>query len=958
VPATATKGVAPAPPKVPAATKRAQSQGPSEFDLPASPAKPAETTSAGEYGELDLPELSSPTVSDSPPERNKGKTHAPALGNISAPTESALDIDVDRAGPRSAPQAEEKPEKKKYKGKDKGKKDKIELSPEQIAAHKRRQKVIAAGAAVFLAVGAGSLFMYQRWAKKQALQQKLALKVKEARTELAAGDPLHWQRGIAAAEAGLAIDASHAAAVGLAAQAHFALALDEGIDPATHGAAGQALLTRAASAALVGPEIEKAEALKSLFEGQPDRALQKLAAVEGKSPNDPDVALYTGWARLAHRNFTDAVTSFTSALKLAPKREISAWYGIGIAKRELGDLEGAREAFAKVLEKQKDHIGAQVGAAAASPPSDYARREADLLAVLGRKDIDKANPKVVALAWTLAADDARQAGRIDAARERYRKATALEPTAVAPIRGVAELELRDGKPDLAGEAIDKALALLPDDLQSQLVAIEVDIHRKNSEAAEKRINALFDRKPPLTVAAERGRLLTLYAQWLEQTPMGEEKALEAYQESRTLLGDSDLRPTIAAAGLLGKLATAADASKDPAKAAAQRKASDELLASLQSKAESDASMAFTLGVAYLRTGNPGAAEKWLRMVIATRPTDIEAHFQLGEALSQQSRKEESLAILRKAFELDSGRVDVGLELARNYEESNRHQDATAMYEKLLAGTDVSVDLRGRAGRFYARIGQPDKAKEQGEEILKIEDNHAAGLFLRGIGLIGERKYVDARRALQKASDADPTPQYLDALGSANELLSMETGDTRYRDDALRAYSQATGADPSIFNSWAGQGRLHLLRREPQKSIEPFKVANKLRPSDSEVLYGLGIAYQDLGKGKDAISWLSRSVQLSPRADAYYRLGLLHYDLNQVAQAAAALTTATRIAAEDEKDTPVPWLTEALYLLGRYELDRRNDGAARRAWEQYLARNPSNQTQVIEVKRIMMGLRSN
>lgn len=74
--------------------------------------------------------------------------------------------------------------------------------------------------------------------------------------------------------------------------------------------------------------------------------------------------------------------------------------------------------------------------------------------------------------------------------------------------------------------------------------------------------------------------------------------------------------------------------------------------------------------------------------------------------------------------------------------------------------------------------------------------------------------------------------------------------------------------------------------------------------------------------------------------------------------AAALTRATNAAIAEEKkgNAKVDWLTEALYLLGRVEHDRRSEGAARRAWELYLGRNPTNLPQVDEVKRLLIGLR--
>ena len=53
---------------------------------------------------------------------------------------------------------------------------------------------------------------------------------------------------------------------------------------------------------------------------------------------------------------------------------------------------------------------------------------------------------------------------------------------------------------------------------------------------------------------------------------------------------------------------------------------------------------------------------------------------------------------------------------------------------------------------------------------------------------------------------------------------------------------------------------------------------------------------------------------------------------------------------------MPWLTDAYWLLGTVAYARNDLGGARRAWQTYLDRNPTNQTQANDVRRTMLGLR--
>ena len=124
------------------------------------------------------------------------------------------------------------------------------------------------------------------------------------------------------------------------------------------------------------------------------------------------------------------------------------------------------------------------------------------------------------------------------------------------------------------------------------------------------------------------------------------------------------------------------------------------------------------------------------------------------------------------------------------------------------------------------------------------------------------------------------------------------------------------------------------------------------------MYGIGVSYQEQNQIKAAIAWLARSTTANATADSANRLGRLYLDTDQAGSAAMALTEAVRLGKEKEKalSIQVPWLTESLYFLGRVESDRRNVGGAKRAWEDFLGRNPPNPTQVDEVKRYLANPR--
>ncbi len=859
---------------------------------------------------------------------------AEATRYTAAPT-GDIDLAVERREPAAArtraPAAVDKPAKP-------GK-----LSP-------RATRILLAAVLGVTAVGAGGFVMYRKWDAQKTRAADLDRNLQAARKAMMANERGHWRRATRAANDVLQLDKKHPEALGIAAEAALASLLEDGTDAESRTAVARRHLETASAAGARHATLDKARALRELVEGTPAEAVTTLTPLAARA--DTDASLFLGWAQAQAGDFPAAITAFTAALTARP---VPATYGLAQAQAGSGDTAAAHATFLKVIALDPEHVGALVGEVLTAPASDLGKREASLLAILQRKDIDQADPRAVVLAWTRAGDEARRGGRLDAARDRYRKALAILPRDRGVLVSLAATELVDGNLDAATQAVDQALAFAPDDVEANLTRAEIDLRQGKASDTATRLSALREHKPPITAPALLSRLDMIDGQRLE-LEKNPEAALAAYERAATAIAGADVGPTIAAAMLLGRMAVAADAAGKVPEAAALRVRADAKLVQIAAAAEQDASLAITLGVAYLAAGAPAPAERWLRSAIEKRPTEVEAHYQLAEALRRQGKQDEAVATLVKAFELDPTRLDLGVELARGFEAARRDADAAELYKKLLALKDVTVETRVRAGRFFARTKDIATARRLGDELLAVTPDDATGRFLKAEGLIDDKRFSEARRLLQDATSTNPDAQFLDALGRASEKLSEQTGDTAIRDEALRSYEQASKLDKDLVNAWAGAGRLRLLRGEYEKALDAFEEALKLTPSDPELPYGIGAAYAALEDRGRAIEWLSRAVAAKPRADAYYQLGTLYYEADRAGAAASALERATALATKDERDggVTVPWLTEALWLLGTVQQVQRNDGATIRAWEAYLARKPPSSAQTEEVRRFLLS----
>ncbi|TMQ02825.1 MAG: tetratricopeptide repeat protein [Deltaproteobacteria bacterium] len=577
------------------------------------------------------------------------------------------------------------------------------LDSEAVAARGRRSRVVLVVLLAVAGLGGAGFLLYRRHVAAVEREAAITSQLAVARAAYTASDPQHWQRAADAARRVVERDDTNPEALGIGAESLLASAIVDGIAAPTKLRQAHAMLDTANTAGIAHPALPRARALAALTSHQPDAAINLLQPLATQAPQDGTLALYLGWALAARGDLAGAIKAYDRAVGAAQVK-LPALYGRGCARLALADLEGARADFAAVLEIDKDHIAAQVGLAAAAPSSAPQRREADLLAILARRDITGADPRAVAQAWTLAGDAAMRAGRHDVARERFRKALAAMPRDLAATAGLAETELRDGKLAVAAELTATALAGAKDDVALQLVQSEIEIKQRRLPLAHQRLTALGSRAIPLP-PLEHARLLLITGKLLEAQGKDDDAA-DAYVAGAGTARELDLEPMVAAVGKLAALTKAAIADRDQPRAQALRARADALLTNFAEHAARDPQLALTLGIGYLQAGNAEKAEPWLRRAVEGSPNDAEARFQLGRSLLKSSRAQDALDELNAALRLDPARIDIAADLARTYEALGRDADARTLYARLLSGPDPGVEIRARGGRFFSTPAIP------------------------------------------------------------------------------------------------------------------------------------------------------------------------------------------------------------------------------------------------------------
>jgi tetratricopeptide (TPR) repeat protein len=787
---------------------------------------------------------------------------------------------------------------------------------------RRKQQIVTAAAVTVVLLGAGGFYGYTKWQAKKATAAKVDSNIALAQKQINSDQ---WTKAAASAEKVLALQGENDDALGLAAQAYYAAAIDTGINADALIAKGEEHFQVISKAAAKGAEVDKAKGLRALTERNPRAAIKTLSAVAKKNKRDGSAQLYLGWAHAQAGDFTKAAAAFAAAAKKAPKR-LPALYGLGMAHIELGQVEPAREALLQVIEIDKQHIGAQIGIAQIVAVDRFNDRENRYLEILQSADLDTKDPRAVSRAWSLAGDEALSAGRIDEAVARYTKALELDPNNIAGQVGEGKAAVAQGRYDAARERLKVALSQRPEDVEALVALCEASVALSDWDPA---FNSI---EKALKIDPKAWRTWLVQGMLLQAFPESEKGAAEdSYRTAMKLAGDGEIAPTVALSRLLVAQNRGAEAL--------------EVLKPIEAAAEKDAPLAVTLGVAYLGTGDPVRAETWFRKALERRPNDVEAQLQLGLALSRQGRTDQAIAVLKAAYEDGEGREDVGVRLALVYEQVGDVAAAEQAYNTLLAQPGVSINVRARAGRFYARNGMTDRAVTLGESILAENDRNAAGHFLRAEGLYHAGELAEAQAEYQQATLIDPQAQYYEGLGRAAEKQNL-------LDEALNAYQKSVGLDGKYVLPRLGRARIRVARREYNLALDELEVARELAPENPWVYFYLGECLYETDQDRDAAKAYSQAVRLDPKhAYAHYRLGMAYVDLDKARDAAGALATATRLAEGSE----AAWLADAFRLLGTASRTLKRRGDAIKAFRAYLDMAPPGDAQAKDVKKLLLRL---
>jgi len=519
-----------------------------------------------------------------------------------------------------------------------------------------------------------------------------------------------------------------------------------------------------------------------------DAAIETLRDAVKAKPGDVDAKLALANLLAAQRSFEDAERELLAFVKAAPK-DLDLRLGVGRFYEANGRLEPAELAYREVVEAAGDRASGLTARTRIASLMIRGGQLDEATALL--EDVLARNPSD-ADALVMRAQIAIQRGDTDAAVVDLRAALRDQPTNVLLIAQLAQAYIRSGNLTLAEQTLRQAVQANPRDAMTRLALAQFLVNKGEPDKARPVLEQLVKDDPNNLEALEGLARLLLLA--------GDPAA--ALQAATTLQA---LQPKSMTGYLLAGAAQQALGRGDDARSsyeaglAASPEALEPLVALSQmdvaaggsaralaridarlAEQPKDAALHNLRGDLLLAMKRPADALASFEAAIKGQPSWPQPHRGQAAALVASGQAERAIETLKGALDATGESADIALELAGLYSLQARHDDAIAVYERMLAkNADDAVAANNLAMLLVTHRSDEASLERAGQlaERFAASDNPA---FLDTYGwvLYKRGRYAEAIVPLEKAVAKVPESQELSYHLGMAQLRAGRSADAR------------------------------------------------------------------------------------------------------------------------------------------------------------------------------------
>jgi Flp pilus assembly protein TadD/peroxiredoxin len=243
---------------------------------------------------------------------------------------------------------------------------------------------------------------------------------------------------------------------------------------------------------------------------------------------------------------------------------------------------------------------------------------------------------------------------------------------------------------------------------------------------------------------------------------------------------------------------------------------------------------FTYGVALFQHGYLEQAADSFQQVIAARPDDAEAHYNLGTLNLRRNDFSQARTYLQQALKLKPNYPEAWNNLGMLAAQDNQPDEAIRNFQQALSLRPAYAIALLNLGNVYRRQGDLTDARRCLNRALDLQPDDPEVNYSQGMLYAQQNQLQSAAEYLQKAVDL--RPDYPEALNNLGVLFVREQNYAKAEEQFTTCIRLAPGFDQSYINL----ARLYVLRHDKGKAIAALEELLRIQPANASAKQGLDL----------------------------------------------------------------------------------------------------------------------
>ncbi len=169
----------------------------------------------------------------------------------------------------------------------------------------------------------------------------------------------------------------------------------------------------------------------------------------------------------------------------------------------------------------------------------------------------------------------------------------------------------------------------------------------------------------------------------------------------------------------------------------------------------DADAYYNLGTLYLRRNSLQEAQQYLEQTVKLRPNYPEAWNNLGMIAAQQGNSDEAIRNFQQSLQLRPSYATALLNLGNVYRRQGIFDEAETLLKRAFDSEPRNPEVNYGLGMLYARRDQTDRAVEYLESAITLRPDYADALNNLGVVFVQQQRYPEAEEKFKTCIQAAP-----------------------------------------------------------------------------------------------------------------------------------------------------------------------------------------------------------